>query len=169
MSDNLTIIRTVLDEHQNIKKHIGLVGEHVTDWEGLMGLEKARLDWVPGRPGDLIEKQEKLKEMMSLLGDGLQKHFNFEEKVLPPLLGELLMEALVLEHREIAKKIDEARLTVVETRLEGLSREESLFKESAIQQTIDTTCRLVGEHANKEEIILGMLQRLLEQKGQNRS
>lgn len=165
MQDKLAIIKRVVDEHQIIKKHLKLVGDSVNDQEALATLRKAHTDFIPGRLEVASEKQNRLQQAMSFLKEGLENHFAFEEKELPPLLGELLMQALVLEHREIIKEIDEAVSTVANTRLEGLSREESLSTESQMQQMIDNICQLVEEHATKEEAILEMLRRAVEEKG----
>ena len=168
MQDKLAIIRRILDEHQTIKGHLKLVGDSVSDQEALAALQKAHADFIPGRLEVVSEKQRKLQQTMSALEEGLKNHFAFEEKSLPPLLGELLMQALVLEHREIRNEIDEAKSTVESIKLEGLSREELLSKESHIQQMIDNICQLVEEHATKEEAILEMVQRALEDIGQNK-
>ena len=164
MEDYLAIIRRVIEEHQTIKGHIKLVGDSISDREALTSLERARTDWIPGRPELLAETQKKLQQAISFLDEGLKNHFAFEGKALPPLLGELFMRALVLEHQEIRKEIDKAKSIATETKLEGLSREELLSRESHIQQTIGSVCQLVEEHATKEEIILEMLQRALEEK-----
>ena len=169
MSDNLAIIRRVTEEHQTIRSHIKLVGDSLTDQEVLTALGRARPDWIPGRLEILSEKQNKLQQTMSFLDEGLKNHFAFEEKVLSPLLGELFMRALTIEHGEIKKQIDEAKSIVADTRLEGLSREELLSKEALIQQMIDNVCQLVEGHAAREEVILDMVQRVLEEKEQNKS
>ena len=169
MEDYLAIIRRVIEEHQNIRGHVKLVGDSISDEEALTSLERARADWVPGKPELLAEMQKKLQQAISFLDEGLKNHFAFEGKALPPLLGELFMRAIILDHQEIMKEIDEAKSIAAETRLEGLSREELLSKESHIQQTISNICRLVEEHATKEEIILEMLQRALEEKEQSKS
>jgi hemerythrin len=166
MQDKLAIIKRIIDEHQTIEEHIKLVGDSVSDQEALTTLQKAHADFIPGRLEVASEKQNKLQQAMSFLEEGLKNHFAFEEKVLPPLLGELLMQALVLEQREISREIDEAISTVANTRLEGLSREELVSKESHMQQMIDSICQLVEEHATKEEAILEMmLRRAVEKKG----
>ena len=162
MQDKLAIIRRIIDEHQTIKGHMKLVGDSVSDQEALATLQKAHADFIPGRLEVMSEKQKKLQQTMSALDEGLKNHFAFEEKALPPLLGELLMQALVLEHREIKNEIDEAKSTVESTKLEGLSREELISKESHIQQMIDSICQLVEEHATKEEAVLEMVQRALD-------
>jgi len=168
MQDKLAIIRRIIDEHQTIKGHLKLVGDSVSDQEALAALQKAHADFIPGRLEVMSEKQKKLQQTMSALEEGLKNHFAFEEKALPPLLGELLMQALVLEHREIKNEIDEAKSTVESIKLEGLSREKLISKESHMQQMIDNICQLVEEHATKEEAILEMVQRALEDMGQNK-
>ncbi len=163
MVDNLAIISRVIKEHQAITGHIKLVGDSISDQEALADLTRARPDWIPGRPEIASEKQKRLQQALSFLDEGLKNHFAFEEEVLPPLLGELFMRAVILDHREIGKEIDEAKSIVPDSKLEGLSREELMSKESQIQQVIDGVCQVVEEHARREEIILEMVQRVLEE------
>lgn len=164
MEDNLAVINRIIEWHEAIRGQVKLVGDSISDQEALSALEKTRPDWIPGRPEILAEKQKKLQQVMSFLDEGLKNHFAYEEEVLPPLLGELFMRALILDHQEIRKEIDDAKSVVAEIKLEGLSREESLAKESHIQQVIDSIRQLVEEHATKEEAILEMLRRALEKK-----
>ena len=164
MLDNLAIINKVIEEHQAIRGHIKLVGDSIPDQEALAALEQAHADFIPGRLEVLTGKQDRLQQTLSFLDEGLKNHFAFEEKALPPLLGELPMRGLVLEHREIKNKIDKAKSIVASTKLEGLSREELLSREAHIQQVITSICQLVEEHAAKEEAILDMVQRALEKK-----
>ena len=165
MSDNLAIINSTIHEHHAIRGHVKLVGDTVADLEALFTLETERLEWTVGSPEVISEKQRELQQTMSFLDEGLKNHFAYEEKVLPPLLGELLMRALILEHRGIKKQIDEAKNIVSHTKLEGLSQEELLSKKSDIKQTIDSVLQLVEEHATREEAILKMVKRALEDKG----
>ncbi len=132
-------------------------------------MERARADWVPGQPEIQAEMQAKLHQAITAMGDGLKNHFDYEEKVLPPLLGELFMRALILDHRKIMKEIDEDKVIVGETKLEGLSREDLLSAESRIQQAISSLCQLSEEHLTREEIMLEMLQRALEEKAQSQN
>ena len=168
MADNLSIINRVIQEHQNISGHIRLVGDSISDEEALASLTKARPDWIPGRMEILSEKQNKLQQALNFLGEGLRNHFTFEEEVLPLLLGELFVRALTLDHREIEKGIDEAKSMVPASKLEGLSREELVSRESKIHQVIDSLCQMVEEHASREEIILEMVQRVLEEEKKSR-
>jgi hemerythrin len=159
--DNLAIINKVIEEHQIIRGHIKLVGDSTSDQEAIASLTRARADWIPGRPEILAEKQKRLQQALSFLDEGLKNHFAFEERVLPPLLGDLFVRAITLDHREIIKEIDEAKSLVSDIKLEGLSRDELLSKESHIQQVINRISDLVEDHAIEEEVVLGMAERAL--------
>ena len=165
MPDSLAIINRVIEEHQRIREHVKLVGDSVSDPEALRSLEKVRADWIPGRLEDVSEKQKRLQQTLSVLGEGLKRHFDFEEKALPPLLGELLMQSLIIDHRAIMKEIGEATPVVADTKLEGLNRDELIAKESHIQQMVNNICQLVEEHTTREETILFMVQTALKEKG----
>lgn len=169
MEDYLAIIKKIIEWHRTIREHVKLVGDSVNDREALSSLERARADWVPGQPEIQAETQTKLYQAITAMSEGLRNHFAYEEKALPPLLGEFFMMALVLDHRKIMKEIDEDKVLVGETKLEGLSREDLLSAESRIQQAISNLCQLSEEHLTREEIILEMLQRALEEKAQSQS
>lgn len=163
MPDSLAIIKKVIEEHQLIRSHLKLVGETVSDREAVADLEEARTDWIPGRPQSLVEIKESLQQALSLLDEGLKNHFAFEEEALPPLLGELFMKAIRLDHQEIMKALQQAKTMSTDTKLVGLSRDELMHKEAETQQIINNLCQMIEEHASKEETILEMLQRVLEE------
>ncbi len=165
MADNLKIVDRVIKEHHTIREHVKLIGDSVSDLEALFSLQKARPDWILSSMEALSEKQGKLQQTISALDEGLKNHFSFEEKLLPPLFGELLMQALILEHREIKKRIDETKSLLTNTKLEGLSRRELLSQKAQIQQRVEGILQLVEEHAGREETILKMLKKALEAKG----
>jgi hemerythrin len=162
MQDKLTLVKRIIDEHQTVKQHVKLVGDSVSDQEALNALQKEHSNFIPGRPEIISEKQKRLQQTMAFLEGGLKNHFDFEEKVLPPLLGELLTQALALEHQEIKRQIEEDKSTVTNIRLEGLSREELLEKEAYIEEVIDALLQSIEGHAAREETVLGMLQSALE-------
>ena len=169
MEDYLTIIRRIIEWHQTLREHVRLVGDSLSDREALTSLERARADWVPGRPEILAEKQKKLQRAISSLDEGLKNHFAYEEKYLPPILGELFMQALILDHREIMKAINEVESTVSDMRLEGLSREELLAEDSHMQGVIDNVYQLNEDHLAREEVILDMVRRALEEKAKHKN
>ncbi|MFC2032330.1 hypothetical protein ACFLUS_03055 [Chloroflexota bacterium] len=74
------------------------------------------------------------------------------------------MRALIIEHHEIQKIIMEAKTVAADTKLKGLSREELISTESHIQQVIENIGRQVEDHARREETVLEMFKRGLEEK-----
>jgi hypothetical protein len=162
MKDELELIKAVIDQHKAIREHAGSVSAVMSDQDALATLEKARSDWTPGRFEALSEKRNRLQQLLDRLDEGMHKHFDFEEKVLSLLLGDLLTRALRLEHTEIKGEIDEAATMITDMSLDDSNRDELLAGESRIQQKIGVVLQLIEEHASREEMILGMIQRALE-------
>ena len=165
MADNLTIVNRALEEHHTIRGHVKLVGDTISDLEALFSLQKARPDWILSSIEALGEKQDVLLQTISTLDEGLKNHFSFEEKVFPPLFGKFLMQALILDHREMKRRIDETKSLLDTSKLEGLSQRELLSRKTHIQQKVEDILQLVEEHAGKEETILKMLQKALAAQG----
>jgi hypothetical protein len=159
---NVRRINRVIDEHRVIRKHVKLVGDSVPDREALDKLRKTRTGWAPGQSDIPAENLEKLQQTLSFLDEGLKNHFAFEGKNLPPLCGDLLMRAILLEHEEIEKKIAEARSKVTSFTSEGLNEEELVSQGAQVQQMIGNLLHLIEEHAAREETVLKMMQRVLE-------
>ena len=164
MSDELAIINQVIEEHRKVRRHLKLAGDSLTDREAIASLQKARTDWVPGRLEILAEKQKKLQQTVSALEEGLMHHFSYEEKNLPPILGELLTRTLLIEHREIRKGLDDVKNVISGSKLEGLNREQCLIEESKMHDFINNLGQAIDEHAHREEIILDMIQRALQER-----
>jgi hemerythrin len=162
MLDALAVIRKVVEEHHGIRGNMKLAGESVNDLEAIFSLQKAEASWSLASTDMLSEKQNKMQQTLSLLEEGLKNHFAFEEKTLPPLLGELLMRALILDHTEIAREIGKVKSIAVDTQLDEFSREELLSQKSRIWQAIDRLYQTVEEHATREEVILKMVKKAVE-------
>lgn len=107
--DKLELINMIIEAHQVIRGNLSVVGKAVTDRDALFSLEREHYSWTPGQPGDLGEKQKKLEESMGRLDKGLKGHFALEEKHLPPLFGDLLMQGLISEHRDLLEGVTRAR------------------------------------------------------------
>ena len=165
MLDSLAIINKVIAEHHTIRGHIKLAGETVNDFEALASARRTYASWSQSSIQELADTQNKLQQAVSYLSEGLKNHFSLEEEALSPLLGELLTKALVLEHQGIRNELAEAKSKIVDTRLEGLSQPELLAAKSDIQQVMASLSHMIEEHASKEETILGMMKRALENMG----
>ena len=160
--DALEIIRRTIEEHHKIRGSIKLVGETVNDLEAAFSLQQAQAEWAQSSVGLLSEKKDTLKRTVQGLAEGLNNHFGFEEKYLPPVFGEMLMKALIFEHNEIRRHLAECA-AVVGGDIAGLPREKLLARQSTIQNLIGGAERVVEDHASREETILRMLERALQQ------
>ncbi len=165
--DYLTIIKRVMDEHKIILGHLKLVGESLSDREALMNIEKVREDVMTDFKATAAEKQSRLEQTLVMLESGLKNHYAFEERVLPPLLGELLMEALKFEHKQLLAQVEQVKSVIHSVTLEGLSRNEQLNEEAIMYGMINRIRRQKEEHLNREEAMLTLLQKILEEKAKN--
>ena len=162
MAGYLKQIDRIIAEHQMIKGHLQLVGDSTSDQEALITLKSARSEWTPQRVDIMSEKINKLSQTVGSLREGLLNHFQLEEDILPPILGKILMRALLREHEEIMGKISEVNSMLASTRLAELSQEELAAKDTALSQTTNSLSRLIEGHAEKEEQMLDMAKQVLQ-------
>ncbi len=161
MPDALETITRVISEHSKITEHIKLTGDTMNDIDALFTLERTqyKAGWSMTSGTELIKKQGQLIQTINLLKDGLKNHFDYEEKVLPLLFGELFMKAILREHHEILGQIENAETTLIN--LEGLDQDELLSKSSVVLQIINDLLQAVGDHKNHEETALNMMKKAL--------
>lgn len=162
MLDALAVINKIIKEHHTIREHVRLAGDTVTDIEALFTLQRVQSGWTQSSTQALIGKQGQLQQAIGFLEQGLKNHFASEAEALPPLLGKLLMKAILVEHDDIGRQIKNTKTVLANAELEGLSQTELLAKKSEIQQAISNLRQSVEEHASHEEIILNMMRRALE-------
>lgn len=164
MKDSLETVRELVEAHHIIRAQVKEASGLISDLDAVFGLQKAYSSWTLSSIEALSERQKNLQQTIDRFAEGLRNHFVVEERELPPLLGEVLMKALVFEHQQIEKQINEARSVVANIRLEGLSQEEVLARKSHVQQVISETFHLVEQHATKENTLLKMVESALEAK-----
>jgi len=162
MPDILSLITKVIEEHHAIRTHVKLAGDTVNDIEALIAIRSTSSGWQQSSVDALIEKRNQLQQAVSLLEKGLGNHFAFEEKIFPPLFGELLMKAVLREHNEIRRQIANVKTILTDTRLEGIDQRQLLTKKTQMQDKVNSLCNAVDQHAGHEEIILGVIKKGLE-------
>ncbi|MBI4304204.1 MAG: hemerythrin domain-containing protein [Chloroflexi bacterium] len=165
--DYLAIVLRVIEEHHTIRGNIKLVGDSVNDLEAMFNLQNVYASWTQSSIDALAQKRDKLLQTFSVLDAGLRRHFFYEEKYLPPIFGEILIKALIMDHHEILRKIDEANVMTSGTSFEGLAQEELLAKKTQFQQALIGICKLNEDHLSREEVILGMTKRALEEEARS--
>ncbi|MBI4329671.1 MAG: hemerythrin domain-containing protein [Chloroflexi bacterium] len=162
MHDSLALISEILAQHQSLRSQVIGVGEATNDLEAVFALQRAHAGWAQSPPEALDERRKLLGKSLDSLNAGLAKHFGFEERFLPPLFGDVLMKALVLEHRQVSEEIGKTRALVSGGGLEGLSPADVLAWKSRLQQETAGLCHRIEEHASHEELVLRMIKRALE-------
>ncbi len=164
LAGQLAAVHTIIEEHHSIGGSVKLIGDSVSDLEAFIALQKLSSGWSQSSIDALEERKGKLQQTLELLDEGLRKHYALEERTLPPIFGETLMEALLNEHRQITETLDASRKLVSETKFAGMVQEQLLARKAQIQQTISDLCQMVDDHAKKETIILQMVERSLHRK-----
>jgi iron-sulfur cluster repair protein YtfE (RIC family) len=132
--------------------------------EALLKLEKARAELNLGYQKTLTEKREEIERIIAPIDRGLRKHYSFEEEVLPPMLGRVLTEALISEHKHLLFQMEQMISLLTEINAEGLTPAQALGKESLIYERLDNLRRDKLDHLNREEAVLLTLQNVIELK-----
>jgi hypothetical protein len=162
MPDHLETINKAITEHHDIRENVPLTEGTVTDVEALFVLRQAYAKWSQCTPEELAAMQQQLLETLNSVEQGLRIHWNYEEKALPPVFGEVLMKALVYEHNEITGRIKAARAVLTGNKLDGLEQQELLSRKTAIHEAINHVLQVIEEHSNHEEMIFKMMKKALE-------
>ncbi len=158
---HLEIIRRAIEEHHKVRSGIRLVGEAVNDFNALFDLQKSYLTWSQSSVTEIAGRVSRVRETVASLEEGLDKHFGFEEKYLPPVFGEPLMKALLFEHNEIRRKLSESK-AALSADLSSMPQERLLAHKYLVEQVVDSLSQTIEAHAGREETVFRMLERALE-------
>ena len=98
MPDALEIIKSILQQHFTITENIKTTGDRMNDIDAVFGVQVAAYQTAQSAfsVSNILDKRDKLLNMINILGDGLNKHFEYEEKVLPLVFGELLLKDILM-------------------------------------------------------------------------
>jgi hypothetical protein len=162
MAEKLDAINKAIKEHHTIRDTVKLTGGAVSDFEALFALRQAYAGWSQCPPAELADKHRQFIKTLEMVDHGLRLHWDEEEAYLRPLLGEPMMKAFLIEHHDIARRLEEARKTLSAERLEGLEPQELLARKSAAQDIINHIMQAIEEHSNHEDMIFNMVKKGLE-------
>lgn len=162
MTDKLAVIRHVIETHHTIRENVLALGGSMSDLEALFMIRGEYADWSQTSLDELVAKRTKLKESLTLLENGLIKHFAYEEENLPDILGEVMFKGLVFEHNRMRKDLSEAKMIVTETQIDSANRENIALFKTRLQQLLDTLGRQIESHATREEMVLDFAREGLE-------
>ncbi len=158
MPEYLDRLKEIIEEHRAIRSYVRLVGDSISDKEALSSLEQAQAT-VAGQPEVLSYKLERLKQTLNQLDEGLRNHFAREEDWLPPVLGKYLMKALLIEHGEMRKSIEDARSAALATVVSELDDKGLAARDAELKTLVERLSQIIMDHAAMEDRVLGMLEK----------
>jgi len=107
MEKIVALIDELIEEHKQILQNFQTIEQVANDVSGIIQLDKAKEDFLPGRFNDQKQGLQNLRDSLETIENGLQKHFDREEKQLSAALKQHKSETLasglrllLLEHRE---------------------------------------------------------------------
>jgi hemerythrin len=153
MPEEIEKVRHLIEEHSIVKDRLRLIGDEINDLEAMKNLQTMR-DSVSGTEEVVLgEKLKELKQNVSYISEGLRKHFEDEEKLLPELIGELLTKALLHEHRKIKEDIAALADLSNNATLEEISQQRSPAIMMYIAQIINSLRNKIEEHSSREDAV----------------
>lgn len=161
---DLEIITKVMDQHKVLSGQINSVTETMSDKDALLRLEKAQKDLSVDFRCTLAERHTSLLESLSRVKKGLENHYAFEEEMLPPLLGQLLTEALIIEHKNLIAEMQKVISTIGKINLKGLTHQGEINQEVTMSKSLSTLRDDKLDHQKREEAILLTLQYICQEK-----
>lgn len=159
MMENL---KQVIDEHQEITANLNLVAESIGDRKALEVLKKAEAETIGDLSQPLSAKIEKILSSLTALEEGLKHHYDLEHETLPPIVGEVLMEALEIQHAEMLTEIESACSTLARSKAEHMTPQDRIVEEALMDALLERITREKEWHMVKEEAILDMAMVALE-------
>ena len=159
VKDDIVIVFGLLHEHEAIRQNAMHIKNAINEPEAKF-LQTAG-QWSEELVKEITTAYGNVKIAMLNINQGLQRHFEKEEKDLAPLIGSLLTKALGQEHSELLDKFTKARLLVNESNLENLSREELLARSYDIRNAAISIFDQIESHIAKEDVILQLLRRII--------
>ncbi len=163
MPTALETIRAAIAAHSLIRSHMSHVGQSVNDIQAVLGLQQSYAAWAQSSIDELAKRQQQLEQQVGVLREGLRTHFMYEETNLPPLLGKILTQALLLEHGEVNEEMKRVQLVLLQSQVAGVAREEILTSQKKVMAEITSLNDMIEKHAAREEVVLRMMERALTQ------
>jgi len=157
MAGELAIIEEVIAQHQIIRLNLRGAQSFLADLDALFSVQKAQSRWAQSSVEKLQEQKRQLQEALATVQSGLTRHYDYEERVLPPLLGEALTKSLIFVHDSIRQQLEKTVTLVNSTGFTELEQKDLLTEKLRIQNETAVLSRMIEEHAATEEQILLML------------
>jgi len=157
MEEALALIEKIIEEHKSIMQGVQSLEQAASDAEAMVGLDKGKETFMPGRFGQ-EQGLQKLQKALEAIDRGLRAHFNREETALLTVFEKhgnkelaSALRSLLLEHEDLRNRLAHSKKHVAELVSGGLSRH--LWEASAhdMRAHISHTRKLLEAHAEIEQ------------------
>jgi hypothetical protein len=151
MYNNLVIDR-LLHEHEAIKAQINLVIGLVNGWKvKALGAEQA----AP----DIFRQKLNLQQAISYLDEGLKQQYSYENEILPLLIGDPMMDAIITERQTMMKRLADINFLLLHISPESLA---VIWND--LRKVIANFSYWLADHHTLEDLMLKNLQTNLAEK-----
>jgi hypothetical protein len=161
------IIHRVLDQHMVLQDQINFVSATMSDKDALLRLEKAQAELAVDFRRPLNERRTHLLESLKIVAHGMENHYTFEEEMLPPLLGKLLTEALIIEHSSLKLEMQKLIIAITDIDLKGLSLVDEISQEDIMNGLLRELRNKKLDHQKREDAVLATLERIIDKEDEN--
>jgi len=164
MPNALEVISSVIAQHGKVTEYVKTTGNKMNDIDAVFSVQRAayKVAWSASSVKEMLDKRDQLSETISIMEEGLKRHFTYEEKALPLVFGELLMKDILDAHKAISAQIEKVKASL--KGLEGLDKDELFARRTILVDGIHDLRTTVVDHAHAEEDILNMMRKVFEQK-----
>jgi hypothetical protein len=116
---NNTVIDNLLHEHEAIRAQMKLVKSLVDGWNDNNIKETHEFDSKGSH--ELNRRKLNLQQAVSYLDEGLRQHHLYEKEILPYLIGNPMMDAILTERETMMKRLEEINYLLLHIPSEGLA------------------------------------------------
>ena len=169
MLEAIEIINNIIAQHQKITEMIKSTGTKMNDIDAVFSIQNStwQIAWMTETMPKLLERREAMLNVINILSEGLKKHFEYEHKVMPLVLGEQLVKDILHDHDRVLAQV--AATQTLLASLSDLKPEDFQAKRLDLIQDIDDLRDLVLNHAHYEEIVLRSIKQVFEDNLSTRS
>ncbi|HEY79030.1 MAG TPA: hypothetical protein G4O09_07960 [Dehalococcoidia bacterium] len=167
MKAALDLIEQIVEEHKTIRLRLQSMEQIVNDAEALQGFEEAQEGFMPGR-FDQKAGLDRLEELVNLVDQGLQAHFDREETALLAAVEEQgdrelasAFHSLLLEHEDLRNRLTHTKNHISQLTGGELPRHHWEATAYDMRAHITHTRKLLEAHAEVEQELLQSLRRRL--------
>ena len=151
---DLSAINDVMHEHEAIDASIKSLRNSNHDLADAFDLLQ-KSDWTQGNANLLLDKLSNLKDRLSDLEEGLKIHFKLDEAAFLPMMGDLMVRAIRIDHQEMVEQLDEIHQLIV-----GITDQTIKEIGPGIVRKTDSLIQSIETHVGREADMLQLISKV---------